>query len=480
MKKSVAKNYLYNLFYQILNIIVPLFTTPYLSRVLGAESIGIYSYTLSIATYFILFGSLGVAMYGQREIAYVQEDKEKRSKIFFEIVIMRFITLGFSLFIFYLSFCSKGDYRVYYKILILEMVANILDISWFFQGLEEFKKTVIRNTVVKLASIICIFTFIKSANDLSKYFLIYVLSNLIGNISLWMYLPKYLKKIRLTELKMVRHLKPTLVLFIPQLATQLYTVLDKTMIGSIVSDKSEVGFYEQAQKLVKLFLTIATSLGTVMVPRMASVFASGKQEKLKEYMKKSFHFILLITFPLMFWIISIANKFVPIFYGEGYDKVKYLIIIISPILLLIGLSNVIGMQYLLPTKQQKKYTISVVLGAITNFVLNLILIYLWQSVGASIATVLAEGVVTGVQFYLVRKEISIKDVISISKNYFLAAIVMFFVSIGIGAIIANPIISIMMQTLLGGIVYLVVLAVRRDKMFLEGIQLGKKKLDKEK
>ncbi len=480
MKKSVAKNYLYNLFYQILNIIVPLFTTPYLSRVLGAESIGIYSYTLSIATYFILFGSLGVAMYGQREIAYVQDDKEKRSKTFFEIVIMRLITLGFSLLIFYLSFCSKGDYSVYYKILILEIIANSLDISWFFQGLEEFKKIVLRNTVVKLASIICIFTFVKSANDLSKYFLIYVLSNLIGNISLWMYLPKYLKKIRLTELKMLRHLKPTFVLFIPQLATQLYTVLDKTMIGSMVADKSEVGFYEQAQKLVKLFLTIATSLGTVMVPRMASVFASGNQEKLKEYMKKSFHFILLITFALMFWIISISNKFVPIFYGEGYDKVKYLIIIISPILLLIGLSNVIGTQYLLPTKQQKKYTISVVLGAITNFVLNLILICLWQSVGASIATVLAEGVVTGAQFYLVRKEISIKDVISISKNYFLAAIVMFLVSIGIGAMISNPIISIIVQTLLGGVIYLLVLAVRRDNMFLEGIQLGKKKLDKEK
>lgn len=273
-KQSITKNYLYNLFYQILIIIVPLFTTPYLSRVLGAEAIGIYSYTLSIATYFILFGSLGVAMYGQREIAYVQDDKEKRSKIFFEIVIMRFITLGISLLLFYFSFCTQGDYRVYYKILILEIVANSLDISWFFQGLEEFKKTVIRNTVVKLVSIICIFTFVKSANDLSKYFLIYVLSTLIGNISMWMYLPKYLKKIRRKELKILKHVKPTAVLFIPQLATQAYTVLDKTMIGAMVADKSEVGFYEQAQKMVKLLLTIATSLGTVMVPRMASTFAS--------------------------------------------------------------------------------------------------------------------------------------------------------------------------------------------------------------
>lgn len=193
-------------------------------------------------------------------------------------------------------------------------------------------------------------------------------------------------------------------------------------------------------------------------------------------MKKSFHYILLIVFPLMFGIISIANQFVPIFYGEGYDKVKVLLRIISPILVLIGLSNVIGTQYLLPTKQQKKYTISVILGAVTNLILNILLISLWQSIGASIATVLAEGVVTGTQFYLVRKEIRIKDVIKIGENYFFASVVMFLVSIGMGMLISNSVISIMMQTLAGGIAYFLVLAIRKDKVFLEGIQIIKKKL----
>lgn len=202
----------------------------------------------------------------------------------------------------------------------------------------------------------------------------------------------------------------------------------------------------------------------------------GDQEKLKEYMKKSFHYILLIVFPLMFGIISIANQFVPIFYGEGYDKVTVLIRIISPILVLIGLSNVIGTQYLLPTKQQKKYTISVILGAVTNLILNIILISLWQSIGASIATVLAEGVVTGTQFYLVRKEIRIKDVIKIGENYFFASMVMFLVSIGMGMLISNSVISMVMQTLAGGIAYFLVLAIRKDKVFLEGIQIIKKKL----
>ena len=185
MKKSIARNYIYNLIYQILILIVPLFTTPYLSRVLGAENIGIYSYTLSIVTYFILFGTLGVAMYGQREIAYVQNNAYERSKIFIEILIMRWITLGISLITFYLSFCIRGDYSTYYKILILEIIANSLDISWFFQGLEEFKKTVIRNMLVKIISVICIFVFVKTSGDLVKYFIIYVSSTLLSNLSLW-------------------------------------------------------------------------------------------------------------------------------------------------------------------------------------------------------------------------------------------------------------------------------------------------------
>ncbi len=477
-KKSITKNYIYNLFYQVLVIIVPLFTTPYLSRVLGAEKIGIYSYTLSIATYFILIGSLGVAMYGQREIAYLQKDKHGRSKTFFEILIMRFITLGISLLIFYITFCINDEYSVYYKILILEIVANSLDISWFFQGLEEFKKTVFRNTLVKLLSVICIFAFVRNQNDLNKYFIIYVLSTLLGNISLWLYLPKYIEKVKFKDLKFYRHLKPTIALFIPQLATQIYTVLDKTMIGTIVYNKAEVGFYEQAQKIVKLLLTIATSLGTVMIPRMASTYASGDKKKLKEYMNRSFNFILLIVFPLMFGVISVSKNFVPVFFGNGYEKDIYLIRIISPILLFIGLSNVIGTQYLLPTKQQKKYTVSVVIGAIVNFILNLILINLWQSIGATIATVIAELTVTTVQFYLVRDEIKLIDVIKIAKNYFIASIIMFIVSISIGLIINNNILSIVMQVVCGGITYVLALFIMKDKVLIDGINLLKKKIKK--
>ena len=477
MNRLITKNYIYNLTYQILIIIVPLITTPYLSRVLGAENIGIYSYTLSIATYFILLGTLGVSSYGQREIAYVRDDKEARTKTFFEILIMRAITLTISIIIFYFTFASNGEYSMYYKILLLEIIANMIDISWFFQGQEEFKKTVTRNTIVKIISVLCIFFFIKAQNDLAKYFFIYVLSTFLGNISLWLYLPKYIEKVKFHELKIWKHLKPTIELFIPQVAIQIYTVLDKTMIGAIVENKSEVGFYEQAQKIIKLLVTITTALGTVMVPRMANTFANGEKEKLKNYMNTSFKFVLLLAFPLMFGIISIANKFVPIFYGEGYGKVIYLIIVTSPIILAIGLSNVIGIQYLLPTKQQKKYTISVVAGSIINFILNLIFINMWQSIGASIATVIAEFTVTGVQFYLMRKEIKIKEVLKMTKNYCLSAILMFVVSIVTGMMIENGLLSIIAQVSISAIIYVIGLLVLKDELIWEGISIMRKKLN---
>lgn len=314
MKTSITKNYIYNLTYQILVLIVPLITAPYVSRVLGAENIGIYSYTISIATYFILFGSLGVAQYGQRQIAYEQKKGKKLSKTFWEIVILRFITMAISMITFYFTFVNGEQYQVYYKILLLELLANCFDISWFFQGLEEFKKTVTKNIIVKLISVISIFVFVKNSNDLGIYFWIYVLSTLIGNLSLWIYLPRCLRKIKIKQLNIFQHVKQTIGLFIPQIAIQVYTILDKTMIGAIIPDKSEVGYYEQSQKIIKMLLTVVTSLGTVMLPRIASTFASGEKEKVTTYMKKSFNMVFLLAFPLMFGIIAVSKSFVPIFF----------------------------------------------------------------------------------------------------------------------------------------------------------------------
>lgn len=467
-KNSISKNYFYNLFYQILVIVMPLITTPYLSRVLGAETIGIYSYIVSIATYFILFGTLGISLYGQREIAYVQDDDNKKSITFWEIVLLKIIMMAISITIFWFSYGNGNQYKVYYRLLVIELISQCIDISWFFQGIEEFKKTVIRNAIVKLIFAISIFIFVKSPDDLIKYIIIIAGANLFGNLSLWIYVPKYIKRVELKKLKIFRHLKPTIILFIPQIAVQIYTVLDKTMLGKMIEDKAEVGYYEQAQKVVKLLLTIVTSLGTVMIPRMANTFAKGDNEQLKKYMYNSFKFVFTLAFPIMAGLLLVSKEFIPIFFGQGYDKVVLLINIILPITLFIGISSIIGIQFLLPTKRQKEYTISVIAGAVFNFIFNLIFIKRYASVGASITTVFAELLVTLVQFYYVRNEIDIVKTIKLAKNNIIASLVMLIIVFGTSKMIPLQGLYMMILKIIEGcLIYGITLILLKDTLIME-------------
>lgn len=501
-KKSIAKNYIYNMVYQVLILILPLITTPYLSRVLGAEGIGIYSYTYSIVTYFILFGSLGVALYGQREIAYAQENIESRKKVFIEVIIFRFITIAIATIFYYFFFIRGEEYQMYYQILLLELIAAAFDISWFFQGMEEFKRTVTRNVLVRICSVTLVFIFVKTKEDLAKFTLIYSLADLIGNLSLWLYLPKYLRGIKVKNINVLQHIPQIVLLFIPQIANQIYKILDTTMIGKLVVDKSETGYYEQGQKVIRLLLTIVTSLGVVMIPRMASTFASGDKEKINDYMNLSFKFVFFLAFPIMFGIISISQAFVPVFFGKGYDKVVILINIISPILILMGIANVVGTQYLLPTKRQKEYTISVTIGVIVNFILNYILIQKLASIGASIATVLSQLVVDLIQLKYIKDEIDISKLLKLSWKYLISSLIMFIICFGvriilnIDGIIVNlnnfasnihideeyfrNVISIVIQIGVGAISYFAILIALKDDYVYKFLDMLKTRLFKKK
>ena len=499
-KKSIARNYIYNMVYQVLILILPLITTPYLSRVLGAEGIGIYGYTYSIVTYFILFGSLGVALYGQREIAYAQENAQERKKIFLEIIFFRFITIGLASIAYFFIYINGEKYQIYYRILLLELIAAAFDISWFFQGMEEFKRTVTRNVLVRICSVTLVFILVKTKEDLAKFTLIYSLADLIGNLSLWLYLPKYLKGIKVKNVNIFKHLPQITLLFIPQIANQIYKILDTTMIGELVENKAEVGYYEQGQKVIRLLLTIVTSLGIVMIPKMASTFASGDKKKINEYMKMSFQFVFFLAFPITFGIISISKDFVPIFFGAGYEKVILLINIISPILLLMGIANVVGTQYMIPTKRQKEYTISILIGLVVNFILNYILIIKYAAIGASIATVLSQLVIDLVQGYYVRKEVNFKDLISLSYKYIISSLVMFLLCKGVQFVVYSQvlygfigwisesfeltisssisIISIIAQIIVGIIVYIGMLIILKDEYIFIFINKLKKRFGK--
>lgn len=466
-KNSIAKNYIFNLIYQMLFILLPLVTTPYLSRVLNSDGIGIFSYTLSIVTFFILFGTLGISLYGQRTIAYIGEDKRKITKSFWELIIIRIVTLLLSMVLFYFMFATNGQYVLYYKILLIEMIANIFDISWFFQGKEEFDKLVIRNLIVKILSVILIFTCIKSREDLWLYFLIYVCADLFGNMSMWVYLPKYLVKVSWKELQFRGHIVPMIMLFLPQVAIQIYTVLDKSMIGFITKDMSEVGYYEQAQKVVKAVLTVLTSLQTVMNSRVASAYANHDYKQIKECMIKSVNFVWFLGIAMLCGIVSVSSGLVAWYYGKGFGAVEPILVATTPIIIAIGFSSIFGVQYLAQVGKTKQFTKSVVVGSMVNFVLNLFFIYYLGGLGAAISSVIAEVTILLIQFKYIKEDFKDFHILDNSLKPVIAGSVMFVVVKYMDLHMVRNIFSTAIQVVTGMAIYLSILAMLRFQFMFD-------------
>lgn len=470
-KNSITKNVAYNLIYQILTILLPLITTPYISRKLGSEPIGIYGFTLSIVTYFVLFGSLGTAMYGQREIAKNQNSPKKFSITFWEITIIRILAMIISMAVFYIFFCRNGNYTLYYKIFLIFMIGYALNISWFFQGIEQFDRIVIRNIIVKSLSIVFIFTLIKSPKDLWIYVLIYVVSEFLGNISLWFYLPKYLVKVKTKSINLKKHILPVLMLFLPQVATQIYTVLDKTMVGLITGNMNEVGFYEQAQNIARATLIIMASVQTVMNSRVANANANNDKKEIKECLRKSFDFVWMLGVPMMLGVIAVAGNLVPWYYGKGFAPVKDILIATSPIILVIGLSGITGIVYLIHTGQQKPFTISVILGAVINVIFNIILINIYGTIGAAISSIIAEVAILLFHLKYIKKVYKVSDIFKVSVKPIISGLLMLLVILPISFLLKSSIINTGILVSIGAITYALCLYILKYDLFLNALDL---------
>lgn len=457
---SVVKNFLYNVSYQLLTLLLPLITVPYVSKILGASGIGDYAFTYANTQYFVLFGMVGITLYGNREIAYVRDNPKKLKETFFSIYVLQLITTTISLLLFALFFIylNHQEYCVLYAVQGITILAALFDISWLFMGLEQFKKTVIRNTLVKLVSLISIFIFVKQPTDIIVYTAILSLSNLIGNLTFWVYMPKIftLKNIQVTKISI--HFKASLALFIPQIAIQIYVLLDRTLLG-VLSNTVEVGYYENSQKIVKIILTLATAIGTVMMPKIANTVSSGDLDRVKYYIRNSFFFVSALSFPLMFGLMGIARQLSPWFFTDQFEGIDTLLIISSSIILAISWSNVIGTQLLIPLNKIKEFTVSVTVGAVINLILNLMILKYLGSVGACISTIIAEFAVTGVQLYFIRRFINIKQLIASSLIFLPPSILMYFLVSYIGGRMEATMVTNLVQVIFGLIGYLVMVEV---------------------
>ncbi len=450
---KVIKNYLYNAGYQILYMLAPLITVPYISRNLGAHASGINSYTNAWVTFFYLMGQMGVTLYGNREIAYHRDNIKMRSQTFWSIELLQIMTVSLSLLIYLFAvFFFSTTFQKYFLLQSLWIIAAGLDISWYFMGLEDFKKTVVRNTIVKLISIAAIFIFVRHPSDLWKYILLLGIAQLGGSATLWPYLKGSVHWVKLRDLHPFKHFYPAFLLFIPTITTQVYMVVNRLMLGRM-STQAATGQFDYGDKIVKLVLAIVTATGTVMLPHVANKFSKGDVKGVRESLYNSFDFVTALAVPMMFGLMAISKTFAPWFLGSEYVPTGKLMFIESPIILFIAWSNVTGTQYLMPVNRVHEYTASVSVGAVSNIIFNLFLIRSFGVDGAAMSTVLSEFLVSAIQLFFVRTTISRRTLFKSVWKYLLSGLVMFIVVFRFNGIMKMSIPNLIVQVLIGMVIY---------------------------
>lgn len=450
---KVIRNYLYNAGYQILLMLAPLITTPYVSRVLGPHESGINSYTNSWVTVFYLIGQMGITLYGNRQVAYNRDNKYERSRTFWGIEALQLLTISLSLIAYLCAvFLFSTTFQKYYLLQTFWIIAAGIDVSWYFMGMEDFKKTVTRNTIVKLISIALIFALVKTEADLWKYILLLGLAQFGGNITLWPYLKNSIQWVNPKEWHPFQHFYPSLLLFIPTITTQIYLFVNQVMLGKL-GNQTALGQYNYADKIVKLVLAVVTATGTVMLPHVANKFANGDVTGIRESLYRSFDFVTALAVPLMFGLMAISDKFALWFLGSKYVDTGQMIFLEAPVIVFIAWSNVTGTQYLMPVNRVNEYTVSVTCGAFVNIIANAILIIPFSGQGAAVATTISEFSVTAAQLILIRSTISRRRLFRHVWKYFLAGAIMYVVVLRLDQIMHMNIINLAVQVLVGALVY---------------------------
>ncbi|WP_238720614.1 flippase [Diplocloster agilis] len=471
MQKNLRLNYICELSYRILTILIPLITTPYISRVIGPAGIGDYSYTQSICAYFLTIAVLGTELYGQRQVAVFQDNLEQRSKLFWDLLIFRFITIAIAFVAYiWLIVIMPAQYKTLFIIQSMGILGLIFDITWFFRGMEEFPIIVIRNLIVKLLGILFIFLFVKTQADLNLYVFSITAASFLGNMSLFFSIHKYIKKPVWKKVEIKKHILPSVTLFFPQIALIAYNYFDKTMLGSITKSSVENGYYEQASKIIFVAITVIIAAGNVLAPRIAKLFGQNDTLKIHELLYKSFDITFFLSIPLCFGLIGTASNIVPWFFGDQFEKVILLLQLFSPIAIAMGMKNVIGVQFFIPTNRQNYYTLSIAFGTFINIFCNLLLIPKFASMGAIISSVISEYLLVGVALFLARKELNIHRIIQKSYKKIISSSVMLVISLLLSQSLSPTFVHSLFIIAFSALSYIIILLLLKDELLIDLMQ----------
>lgn len=459
---KIARNFFYNVAYQILVLVTPIVTAPYLTRVLGAENLGIYSYISSSGNIISTISLLGIYAYGNRQIAYVREDKSALTSTFWELMAAR-IGLGIVGTAFYIIYAFYNhEFHVFFLIYYPYILAQFIDCSWVYVGMENMKPAVMKNFIARLINVAGIFIFVKSENDISIYIGMLAVTTLVANISIYTQLHKYIEKPKGDVRKIPHHLKGAIALFLPQVASLFYLQMDKVMLEWITGSTRQVSFYDQAEKIVTIPLSFITTISTVIMPRLANEYYKNSRKMLGKTLLMAGRYALCIAMPMMFGMFSIARQFIPWYLGIEFHSSVIAVMILSPILLSNSLTGISGSQYFTATNQMGILLKAYVTAAIMNVIVNILLIPKWGYVGAAVATVISSMCSVIIQYTYLAKQVHIRKLKSYGCKYFAGAVLM---ALGISGFSMNMPASAettLMQIFIGILIYIVYLAVTRD------------------
>ena len=464
MKEKIIKNYLYSLTYQLLTIIVPLVTTPYIARVLSSKEMGLYDYSLTICTYFMFVASAGIPILAQREIVTCGDELEKCFSFYYKLRLWLSIVVFCVYCLVVLLFFNN---KIIYFIQGIGIIASGFDISWYYAGRENFKTIMNRNIVFKIFSIVLLFAFVKGKYSLIFYVLTITVPNLIGNFLFFWKLDVKIIPVSVDLNSISATLKASIMLLIPSLVLQLYSIIDKTILGSL-STLSELGYYAQVFKIINLFVLCASTLGNVVFPQMVRKYNENKQEMCM-LVSKSLDVVIHLFFFLLFGFSACVDVFSDWFYGKNYTGIDNLLIMAIPIAVFKALSYIIANQALLASNREKDLIIVMFQGTFINCLFDLMFVKSFGAKGAIIATVISEIFILIKSLRLFKKKIG--NIVLLNTDNIRATIAALFeciVILGLKKyiVIENPIIYTLILGLIGTGVYIILLKVFNDSYYL--------------
>ena len=468
MAKSVKANYLFNLINSASQLLFPLITFPYASRIMMADGIGQVNFFQSIISYISLFTCLGIPMYAIREVAKVRDNPEKMTRIIVEILLLHaFLTLlGYmAVAVICLTVTKVQTDIPLFLLLSATIFFTAIGCEWFYQGIEDFKYVAIRGLLVKLLSVVLLFLFVKTKEDILWYGAYTVLGVLGGNIFNFIRLRKYLHRdvIDFRALHPLRHLKPALHVFALNVVISIYLQLNNVLLG-FMKDAEAVGYFTAATKIMMITMSISSSLGAVIMPRTSNLIAEGRMDEFRILIQKSYDFVLALAMPLTVGLIFTSPSIILLLSGEGFAPAVLTSQIVASNILMVGLSGVMGIQVLYPLGKINIVILCTLIGAAVNVFFNVLLIPRYGHNGTAVAYMLAEVAVTVSMFLIGRKYIPIQFLKKQHLHYVGGGIVMggvlYFISL-LGLSIISTLITMIC---VGIMVYIIVLLWLKDSI----------------